>query len=438
MDRASGGSELFQLMKPAGLDERELLSVDYTAAQKLSWQQHKEKELLTRLEKRAGERAWGAILAPSCAPTLQASATARTSCRLWAPCVHACVLLAPVVVRAAVDPHGLPKSESMLRRLADGARQRISGSGSLRISGEDGAGGAPDRPSAARSSSNGKAGVGGAAAAPKRRQLSAVAEMPDAGLEEELEALGKAPLFGTGGNTNGSSGGAQAPPPQAPGKGAHGGRDAPVDTMLLLDTEDRLDGRAAHAAHGKSAAGLLLSSGTTGLTTTHTGSSGLNTLVLPPVDVDGKLYIGAADDGAGHPHPHQHHEQQQQQPGVPDGPAKQGDGEPPAPAGKAGSAGPSPGGSKSGSEAGALPLRPSQQLKLQQQAAMDDNDIDAYGDLSQYGPFRRLCIRITTNADFELIIMLTILTNCVTLSLYNPMEPETSTWNRQLWWAGAR
>jgi hypothetical protein len=68
--------------------------------------------------------------------------------------------------------------------------------------------------------------------------------------------------------------------------------------------------------------------------------------------------------------------------------------------------------------------------------AIDEDSIEKFGDLSQYNPMRRLCIRLSTNADFEVTVLLVILLNCVTLSLYRPLEPDDSPWNRMLFWAG--
>lgn len=78
---------------------------------------------------------------------------------------------------------------------------------------------------------------------------------------------------------------------------------------------------------------------------------------------------------------------------------------------------------------------PAHDEKPAQTAAYEDTDIEAYGDLSQYHPIRRFCIRVCTNADFELLVMAAILANCVTLSLYRPVEPDDSDFNTKLFWA---
>jgi hypothetical protein len=64
------------------------------------------------------------------------------------------------------------------------------------------------------------------------------------------------------------------------------------------------------------------------------------------------------------------------------------------------------------------------------------SDLSSFGDLMQYHPLRRLCIRISNNADFEAVVMFAIVVNCLTLSLHRPLEPDDSQWNKQLFWAG--
>jgi hypothetical protein len=64
-------------------------------------------------------------------------------------------------------------------------------------------------------------------------------------------------------------------------------------------------------------------------------------------------------------------------------------------------------------------------------------DLSDFGDLGQYHPFRRFCIRVSMHPDFEFLVMLAILTNSVTLSLYRPLEPEDSAHNMKLFWAGS-
>ena len=59
-----------------------------------------------------------------------------------------------------------------------------------------------------------------------------------------------------------------------------------------------------------------------------------------------------------------------------------------------------------------------------------------YGDITTFGPVRRTAVKIAANPDFELLVTLVIFANCITLSLYDPMQPEDSYHNTQLFWTG--
>lgn len=65
------------------------------------------------------------------------------------------------------------------------------------------------------------------------------------------------------------------------------------------------------------------------------------------------------------------------------------------------------------------------------------NYYEEFGDIRQYSFVRRAAIRTVCNADFELLVTLIIFGNCVTLTLYNPMQPEDSPHNQALFWTGA-
>ncbi len=67
----------------------------------------------------------------------------------------------------------------------------------------------------------------------------------------------------------------------------------------------------------------------------------------------------------------------------------------------------------------------------------EEDTLEWYGDLKQYSRPRRACIRVSTSPDFELLVMLVIVANCVTLALYRPLEPQSSPWNARLFVAGA-
>jgi hypothetical protein len=82
---------------------------------------------------------------------------------------------------------------------------------------------------------------------------------------------------------------------------------------------------------------------------------------------------------------------------------------------------------------------PSEQAQALQEPSKlppEEDSLEAFGDLSQYNPIRRCCIVLMTNPDFEFLVLLAILANCVTLSLYRPLEPDDSSWNMKLFWAG--
>ena len=67
----------------------------------------------------------------------------------------------------------------------------------------------------------------------------------------------------------------------------------------------------------------------------------------------------------------------------------------------------------------------------------DAAEDDEFGDLSQYHPVRRICIRLASNPDFELFVIVVIVANCLTLCLFNPLEPDNSKWNMWLFNLGA-
>ncbi|KAG2432797.1 hypothetical protein HXX76_008531 [Chlamydomonas incerta] len=67
-----------------------------------------------------------------------------------------------------------------------------------------------------------------------------------------------------------------------------------------------------------------------------------------------------------------------------------------------------------------------------------DNSVGTYeefGDLEQYSWLRRVCIKMCSNPDFEMVVTAIIFANCVTLCLYDPRHPETSGLNMKLFWA---
>ncbi len=67
---------------------------------------------------------------------------------------------------------------------------------------------------------------------------------------------------------------------------------------------------------------------------------------------------------------------------------------------------------------------------------LNEGTLEWYGDLEQYSWTRRVCILVSTHPDFEFLVMLAIITNCVTLALYHPTEPADSGLNAKLFWAG--
>lgn len=54
-----------------------------------------------------------------------------------------------------------------------------------------------------------------------------------------------------------------------------------------------------------------------------------------------------------------------------------------------------------------------------------------------YGRLQRWAIALSTHPDFELLVILLIFANCVTLSLFRPLEPADSRHNKRLELAGA-
>eukprot|EP00955_Chlamydomonas_euryale_P102426 365420-Chlamydomonas_euryale.AAC.5 len=70
-------------------------------------------------------------------------------------------------------------------------------------------------------------------------------------------------------------------------------------------------------------------------------------------------------------------------------------------------------------------------------AQLARSDSFEFGELAQYNPVRRACVRLVCNPDFELAVTLLIFANCVSLCLYDPLQPDNSTHNRTLFWIGA-
>lgn len=56
-----------------------------------------------------------------------------------------------------------------------------------------------------------------------------------------------------------------------------------------------------------------------------------------------------------------------------------------------------------------------------------DNDT-----LQQYHPIRRFAIMISTHNDFEMLVVLLIFANCITLAMFRPLEDSQSSWNSTL------
>jgi len=67
-------------------------------------------------------------------------------------------------------------------------------------------------------------------------------------------------------------------------------------------------------------------------------------------------------------------------------------------------------------------------------AQLARSDSFEFGELAQYNPVRRACVRLVCNPDFELAVTLLIFANCVSLCLYDPLQPDNSTHNRTLFW----
>ena len=73
------------------------------------------------------------------------------------------------------------------------------------------------------------------------------------------------------------------------------------------------------------------------------------------------------------------------------------------------------------------------------EAAADEapvNPYEEYGDITTFGPTRRFAVRVCANPDFELLVTLVIFGNCISLSLYDPMQLESSPHNQALFWTG--
>ncbi len=50
---------------------------------------------------------------------------------------------------------------------------------------------------------------------------------------------------------------------------------------------------------------------------------------------------------------------------------------------------------------------------------------------------RRIAARVCAHPDFEMVVVLLIFGNMITLAMYRPTEPEHSQWNHALFWAGS-
>jgi hypothetical protein len=72
--------------------------------------------------------------------------------------------------------------------------------------------------------------------------------------------------------------------------------------------------------------------------------------------------------------------------------------------------------------------------KLPEEAV--ENPYEGYGDMTQFSRTRQICVRISCNPDFEMLVTLIIFANCLTLCLYDPMQPETNPHNKALYWTG--
>lgn len=57
-------------------------------------------------------------------------------------------------------------------------------------------------------------------------------------------------------------------------------------------------------------------------------------------------------------------------------------------------------------------------------------------DMATFSPPRRAVAKICANPDFELIVVVIIFANIVVLALQRPTEPDTTRWNRTLFWIG--
>ena len=57
-------------------------------------------------------------------------------------------------------------------------------------------------------------------------------------------------------------------------------------------------------------------------------------------------------------------------------------------------------------------------------------------EFNSLGPVRRVAIKICSNPDFELLVTFIIFANCLTLTLYDPMQPDNSYHNMILFWIG--
>lgn len=66
---------------------------------------------------------------------------------------------------------------------------------------------------------------------------------------------------------------------------------------------------------------------------------------------------------------------------------------------------------------------------LQEEEEPDSDDPDA---VEQLGFWRRWATKISTNPDFEMLVILLIVGNCVSLALYQPLLGDDAQFNKDL------
>ncbi|KXZ54857.1 hypothetical protein GPECTOR_4g929 [Gonium pectorale] len=93
----------------------------------------------------------------------------------------------------------------------------------------------------------------------------------------------------------------------------------------------------------------------------------------------------------------------------------------------------------SGDGGGAIVMKPVPPLRRVEaqcsSLAHDGTTIYEEDELAEFSRPRRLVARLVMHPDFELLVVLAILGNTVTLALYRPTESDGSHWNRGLLWA---